>query len=56
MGANMPALGYSQDLGGLGQIGVFSSDGVGFSHLNHSMDSFTILLTFIFVVFYTRTS
>lgn len=55
MSSNNPASGYSQDLGGLGQIGVFSSDG-GLSHLNHRMDSFAVLLTFIFVVLYTRTS
>lgn len=55
MPTNSLAIGYSQDLGGLGQIGVFSSDG-GHSHLNHRMDSFTVLLAFMFVVFYTRTS
>lgn len=55
MSSNNPASGYSQDLGGLGQIGVFSSDG-GLSHSNHRMDSFAVLLTFIFVVLYTRTS
>jgi hypothetical protein len=52
---NSPSLGYPQDLEGLGQIGVFSNDG-GLSHLNHRMDSFTVLLTFIFIAIYTRTS